>query len=72
MEPSNSGGSLRVDSLLERCQNLLDELASFRCFLEKEKEQGPKSKYEHAVDLKQFHSMVTTEMKSLGKVRFIS
>ena len=59
-------GTVLVKDLLARCQKLLDELEAFRLHLEEAK-QGQQA--EHAVDIKQFHGPVATEMRSLQKVR---
>ena len=71
IDNSNGEGSALLDDLMQRCRSLLCELNAFKAFLEKAKEDTPKSKFESAVDTKQFQGMIATEMKSLEKVRHI-
>ena len=66
-----SEGTALANNLLKRCQRLLDELESFRCFIEEAKKNGSSSHTENVVDIKQFHVPVLTEMKSLQKVRLL-
>ncbi|KAL9098410.1 MAG: hypothetical protein Q9163_005921 [Psora crenata] len=65
LQTTSSEGTVLVEALLIRCQNLLDELEAFRDFLRDAKQR---QSAEHAVDIKQFHGRVATEMVSLQKL----
>ena len=57
-------GAILVEDLLKRCHDLLNELAQFRTFLVESKKQI-------AVEIRQFHNSVRSELKSLEKVQIL-
>lgn len=52
---------ISADALLGQCHTLLNELEEFQEFLIEQKK-------EHTVDLRQFRSSVSSELKSLERV----
>ena len=58
---SSVDGALLVEDLLKRCHDLLNELDQFRAFLAESKKQN-------AVEIRQFHNSVLSELKSLERV----
>ena len=54
-------GTILVEDLLKKCEDLLDELDQFRTFLVESKKQN-------AVEIRQFHNSVLSELKSLERV----
>lgn len=54
-------GIIIAEELLQKCHQLLSELEQFRTFLAERKK-------EHIVDVRQFHNLVRSELKSLEKV----
>lgn len=68
MDGADDEGPVLMDSLLQRCHSLLDELNRFKAFIEVTKQKGPKIKSEYAVDTKHFHGVVQGELKSLQRV----
>ena len=72
---SNREAPVRVEELLARCKTLIHELEEFRVSVaEAKKEEGddhasPSIRVaEHAVDLRQFHAPIVSELKSLQKL----
>ena len=59
-------GAVLVESLLAKCQTLLNELREFSSFVEKRK-----AEQEHAVEIRKFQTAISTEYKSLQRVRSI-
>ena len=68
-QSASSEGTVLAKDLLQRCQDLLAELKQFNDFLKEAKIGVPGNAAEYGVDIKQFHSSVQTELKSLQKVR---
>ena len=60
---SQSDGAILAGDLLTKCHQMLSELEEFKVFLSKQKK-------EHAVDVRQFHSSVLSELKSLEKASY--
>ena len=72
---SNPEPPARVEELLARCETLLRELEAFHIFVagadkgERDDHTSPSiGTAEHAVDLRQFHAPVRSELKSLQKL----
>ena len=61
-EVQSSSSAARVDDLLARCHNLLNELEQFQTYLVERKK-------EHTVELRHFRNSVLSELKSLERVR---
>ena len=77
MDHKNQNGqpkdpAISVDSLLSQCHELLSELEAFRDFLDQAKKKPallPSGSYGNGlVDIRQFHSSILAESKSLQKV----
>ncbi|KAL6721793.1 hypothetical protein ACLMJK_000898 [Lecanora helva] len=60
----DSEGVILADSLLVRCQTLLNELDQFGRFIENRRS----AEREHTIEIRKFQSSVTTEFKSLQKL----
>ena len=72
---SNAEGPVLVEELLTKCENLLWELEDFRIFVAEAKSGEGRDDIspsigvaEQAVDLRQFHTPIVTEYKSLQKL----
>ena len=57
----SSSNVTSVDTLLEKCHELIGELEAFRQYLAQQKK-------EHTVELRQFRNSVASELKSLERV----
>ena len=60
-EATPADGTILVEDLIAKCHTLLNELEEFRSFITDRRQ-------EHAVDIRQFHTPVISELKSLQKV----